>query len=42
MKVASRWRDFMRATGVGEADIAILDRCMAFQAHIEKFAQQSE
>jgi len=42
MKVAARWRDFMSAAGVVESDIAILERCMAFQSHIEKFAAQSE
>jgi serine/threonine-protein kinase HipA len=42
LSVAGSWRDFMRAAGVGAADIGILDRCMAFQPHVEKFAQQTE
>ncbi len=37
--VASTWRDFMRASKVSDADMAILERCMASIPLVEKFAR---
>jgi len=40
--VAAGWRDFMRTAGVGAPDIAVLERCMVFQSHVDSFARDSK
>ncbi len=42
MRVCRQWRDYMRESEVIDADLEILDRCMALQATIERFAGESE
>jgi serine/threonine-protein kinase HipA len=41
LEVTGRWRDYMAEAGVLDADVAILERCFAFQAPIETFVTQS-
>ncbi len=36
--VASRWVEFMRAVGVTQSDLGILERCMTFRDRVERFA----
>jgi len=39
--ISRRWREFMADAGVGDADIAILERCFAYQPVIDEFIARS-
>jgi serine/threonine-protein kinase HipA len=41
LTVAAAWRDYMRQAGVSDSDVAVLDRCFAFQSAIAAFAEGS-
>ena len=41
LEVASAWKDFMAESGVPPTDLAILERCMAYQAVVQQFIDQS-